>query len=348
MKIGPIETAEDIHEMGMRFCDAKVVLTAVELRLFTELSEGPLSLAQVGARCGLHQRGLRDFFEVLVKLGLLVKEDGRYRNSDVAERYLNTNSETYTGGFLERANRLMYPMWDKLPELIRTGAPQAPGREDQAAAFAQIAKDPDRMRNFLGMLDALTDDLAPVLAEAFPWNRYRTVVDIGGARGNVLARILAANPTLHGSVFDQPPTEPYFHEHMAKFGLPDRTKFIAGNFFTDPLPAADVLVMGHVLHDWSPEKRAMLIRKAYTAVAPGGCFLIYDPLTGDEQASTWNDIISLNMQLLSPGGSEYTVEECEGWLVDAGFESITASTLGAHDTLVVAHKPAPGANALDT
>jgi hypothetical protein len=340
MRIGPIETAEDLHETGMLFCDAKVVLTAVELRLFTTLSAGPLSVEQVCKQCGLHPRGLRDFFEVLVKLGLLERDGDLYRNSGVAERFLDTGSQTYAGGFLERANRLMYPLWDKLPDLIRTGQQQAPGRDDQAATFARMAENPEHLRNFLTMLDALTDSLAPALAEAIAWDRYSTVIDVGGARGNVLARVLAAHPALSGSVFDQAPIEPFFREHMEKFGLLDRARFLVGNFFTDPLPAADVLIIGHVLHDWSLERRAMLIKKAHAAVAEHGCLLIYDPLTGGGQPSTWNDIVSLNMQLLSPGGSEYTAEECETWLLDAGFESVTTSPLGLHDTLVIARKHA--------
>src|ERR1700677_597573 len=340
MRVSPIETAADLHQLGALFCDAKVVLAAVELRLFTEISQNPLTQEQVCDRCELNPRAVRDFLSVLVTLGLLEHEDGRYGNSPVAERFLNRRSEEYAGGFLERANRMMYPVWEHLSSLLRTGDPQAKGREDQAAAFERMMADPEHVKRVLDMMDALTDSLGPELARApIPWDRYSTVVDIGGGRGNVLARVLDANPGLSGYVFDLPAVEHPFYEHVEKFGLLDRARFVGGDFFVDPLPVADVLIIGHVLHDWSAEERRALIGKAYAAVADGGLLLIYDQLTGAGRVDdTWNSIISLNMQLLSPGGSEYSPAEAEEWRRTAGFAQVTIPPLGAHDSLIIARK----------
>jgi SAM-dependent methyltransferase len=338
-------TPAQLNELGIAFCNAKVVLTAVELSLFTELSRGPLTLAQLCERLQLHPRGAADFLAVLVALGLVEEDGGQYRNSEAAGLYLDRTSGGYAGAFLEHANDLIYPAWGRLTELIRTGRPQAGPDTDRPAALGWKCSASDQLSRFLDMTDALTDNVGPALAAAIEWENYATVADVGGARGSILAHVLEAYPGLSGYVFDLPAMEQPFCEHMDKLGLQHRASFVAGDFFTDPLPEADVLVLGHVLHDWSPQERVALLRRAYRAVVPGGRLLIYDQLTGGAQDGTWNHAISLTMQLLSPGGSEYSAAECQAWLLEAGFSRVTAEPVGVHDTLVVARKDEIGRQA---
>ncbi|MEU7834281.1 MULTISPECIES: methyltransferase [unclassified Nonomuraea] len=334
-----ITTLADINRLGTAFCGAKAVLSAIELGLFTELSAGPATEAELCERLGLHPRAVPDFLSTLAALGLLDVKDDHYASTPAAARFLDRTSPSYGGGFLERANHMMYPAWENLTGLLRTGEPQVAGREDQAAAFERMMGDPDHLDRFLRMMDAVSGPLGPELAAKFDWANYTTVVDIGGARGNLLAHILNAHEHLSGYVFDLRGIESAFGTHMEALGLRDRARFVSGDFFKDALPQSDVLIIGHVLHDWSPAERAQLIRKAFGALQPGGALLIYDQLTGQGHGGDpWNEIISLNMQLLSPGGSEYTLTECRTWLRDAGFQSISTFTLGEHDTCVVALK----------
>lgn len=335
-----ITTATDLNQLGTSFCEAKIVLSAVELGVFTELAGEGRTEDELRARLELHPRGLHDFLAVLVTLGLLERDGDRYRAAPVSARYLDRNAPTYAGGFLERANHMMYPVWANLTGLLRTGEPQLAGREDQQAAFEAMMANPAHLGRFLDMMDAVSDPIGPELAAAFPFADYATVIDVGGARGNLLSHLLKAHESLTGRVFDLPAMAQPFQQHMERMSLTDRASFSGGDFFRDPIPAADVLVMGHVLHDWSPDERATLIRRAYHAVRPGGALLIYDQLTDDADTGTWNSVISLNMQLLSPGGSEYSVAECAQWLRDAGFAEIAPQRIGAHDTLVIARKAA--------
>ncbi|MFC4533237.1 methyltransferase [Sphaerisporangium dianthi] len=333
-----IATLADINRLGTAFCRAKTVLSAIELGVFTELGKGAATGTELCARLGLHPRAMPDFLTTLVTLGLLQAEDGRYANAPVSARYLDRSSPSYGGGFLERADQMMYPAWEHLTGLLRTGEPQVPGREDQAAAFERMMADPVHLDRFLRMMDAVSGPLGPELAAKFDWAEHTTVVDIGGARGNLLSQILGAHDHLSGYVFDLQGIESAFVAHMEALGLKDRARFVGGDFFKDALPQGDVLIIGHVLHDWAPGERARLIKKAFSAVRPGGALLIYDQLTGQGHDDPWNEIISLNMQLLSPGGSEYTLAECRDWLRDAGFQTVTSFSLGEHDTCVVALK----------
>jgi SAM-dependent methyltransferase len=331
-----IATLDDINRLGTAFCRAKVVLTALEVGLFTALGGGGATAEQLCDELDLHPRALPDLLFALASLGLVRADGQRWTNTDAAARFLDRSSPAYGGGFLERANHMMYPAWEKLTGLLRTGAPQVAGREDQAAAFERMMADPDHVDRFLRMMDAVSGPLGPELATKFGWAGYDTVVDIGGARGNLLAHILKANPHLRGYVFDLPGIQTPFERHMESLGVGNRARFVGGDFFESALPQGDVLVMGHVLHDWSVEQRRQLIAKAYAAVRPGGALLIYDQLTGQGHGDPWNEMISLNMQLLTPGGSEYGFAECRQWLAEAGFQSISTFSLGEHDTCVVA------------
>lgn len=329
-----------INRIGTAFFEAKVMLSAVELGLFTELAKEPATSAEICERLGLHPRALRDFLTALVTLGVLRKEGDRYANGAGARQYLDKNQPTYGGAFLERANHMMYPVWGDLTGLLRTGEAQLPEGESQAATFAKMMQNPVAIERFLRMMDAVSGPLAGELAEALDWSGHRTVVDVGGARGNLVAQLVAARPHLTGGVFDLPQVEPSFHAHMAALGTADRVTFTGGDFFTDAMPAADVIIMGHVLHDWAPAERAELVASAFRSVNPGGALLVYDPMVGEEPDDPYNTMVSLNMQLMSPGGSEYTLGECTEWLTAAGFGPVASRSLGEHDTLAIAHKPA--------
>lgn len=323
---------EAFYEIGMAFCKAKVLLTALELGLFTVLHEGPATERQLRDRLGLDERGAGDFLNALVGLGVLELADGRYGNTPAADRHLVPGLPGYAGGFLERSNHMLYPAWGRLSEALRTGRPQAD------ADFRDMIEDPVRLEAFLGMMDSLSGLLAPKLAAAFDWSGHASMADIGGARGNLAGNIVRAHPHLEGNVFDLPQMEPFFEQHMRALGVEGRVAFHPGDFFVDPLPEADVLVIGHALHDWAPDERRAIVKKAFQAVAPGGALLVYDPMVDEEPSDPGNYLISLSMLLTTDGGSEYTPRECGSWMTDAGFTVASVQPLGFGDTLVVGRK----------
>jgi len=180
---------------------------------------------------------------------------------------------------------------------------------------------------------------ARVIARKFPWGDYQTFIDIGGAQGALPVQVALAHPHLTGGNFDLPVVGPIFEEYVASFGLQGRLKFQAGDFFRDPLPAADVLVMGHILHDWDLEQKRSLIRKAYAALPPGGALLIYEALIDDERRqNAFGLLMSLNMLIETPGGFDYTGADCCRWLTEAGFRQARVEHLLGPDSMVVGIK----------
>ncbi|MEV5341645.1 methyltransferase [Streptomyces sp. NPDC052676] len=331
-----LSSPEGLIRLGTAFCDAKILLSALELDVFSTLAAKPLTLPELSDAVGLHPRGARDFVTALVTLGLLEADGDRYRNSPSADRFLDRGKASYAGGFLERANNMLYPAWTNLTAALRTGEPQVKGKEGDIVG--QMAKDRQHLDQFLAMMDSLNSQVAPKLAAAFDWASHRDFVDVGGARGNLSALLIAEHPHLTAKVFDLPHVAPAFADHMKRLGTEDRITFTGGDFFVDSLPSGQVLIMGHVLHNWSAEQRLGLIRKAYDAVEPGGALLVYDRMVDERPADLVNLLISLDMLLVTHGGAEYSVEECRGWMTEAGFSRTEAKVLSNTDSLVIGYK----------
>lgn len=330
----------DVKRLSNAFCHAKLLLTAGELGLFSDLDKhGPSSQGEIVARIGLHPRAARDFLHGLVLLGLLELDAGRYRNTQPASATLVPGKPDYVGGFLYRANHMLYPAWGRLTDALTTGKPQTAGAADEGA-FLRMLADPAQREQYLRMMDSANSLVAPHLIERFGWGEHRRVLDVGGCRGNLAGLLMRAHPHLEAGVFDLPPLAGPHAEHAERLGVADRAWFLAGDFFADELPSSEIVILGHVLHNWSPEQRAELIAKAYRAVEPGGALLIYDAMLPEDPTDLARVLISLNMLLVTEGGSEYTSRECLSWLAAAGCADTGVHPLGTTDTLVIGRKPA--------
>jgi hypothetical protein len=155
----------------------------------------------------------------------------------------------------------------------------------------------------------------------------------------VPVQIALAHAHLTGGSFDIPSVGPVFEKYVARHGLSDRLRFYPGNFFTDPLPSADVLVMGHILHDWDMEEKRMLLKKAFDALPEGGALIVFEALIDDERReNTLGLLMSLNMLIETPGGFDYTGADCSRWMREAGFRETRVEHLVGPDSMVVGFK----------
>jgi SAM-dependent methyltransferase len=328
-----IENVQGILRLGNAFCEAQALLTAAELDLFTALHGSPATVEQIRGRLGLPGRGLHDLLRLLVALGLL-HEDGRhYSNTAVTDRHLVAGQPGYVGGFLLGAKANLYPVWAGLTETLRSGKPRA-----AAGRFAAMLDDPGQLRRYAHMMEGVLQPVVPRLIEALDWSGYRSVLDVGGCRGSLAGQLVAAHPWLAGHVFDLPQLEPLFAEKMRELRTAGMVRFHAGDFFRDPLPRADVLILGHVLHNWPQRQRAELVHKAFHAVNPGGVLLVHDRMLDDSCTNVGNLVASLIMALVTEEGSEYPVSELERLAGGAGFTSVRRQPLDDAETLVLCGK----------
>jgi len=334
-------TPDAILQLGLGFWASKTLLSAVELGLFSGLAEtGPQTAEQLGARHGLHPRARRDFLDALVALGLLGRDaTGHYANTPATAAFLDRAQPGYVGGLLEMANARLYPFWGRLTEALRSGAPQNEARDGGPDPFAAIYADPAGLEGFLRGMTGVSRPVAQAIAAAFPWGAHRSVADIGCAQGSFLVELLTAHPQLTGIGFDLPPVRPVFERFAAEHRLADRLRFAPGSFFDDPLPAAEVLVMGHILHDWDLPTKRMLIDKAHAALQAGGALLVYDAMIDDDRrANAFGLLMSLNMLIETPGGFDYTGADCAAWLREAGFRDVRVERLSPTHAMAVGVK----------
>src|SRR5581483_6387201 len=308
-------TPDHILQVGFGFWASKTLLSAIELEVFTELAKHPLSLEDLQGRLGLHPRSARDFFDVLVAMGFLERTDSTYRNTPATDTFLDKHKPGYIGGILEMCNHRLYPFWGHLTEALRTGRPQNEVREGTLPLFEALYADPARLKEFLRAMTGLSQGSNRAIARQFPWANYKTFADIGTAQGDLAVQIALHNKHLRGIGFDLAEVAPIFEEYTAQNGLAERLVFQHGDFFKDPLPKADVITMGHILHDWNLETKEMLIRKGYEAVLPGGALIVYEAIIDNERRqNAFGLLMSLNMLIETHDGFDYTGADCCNWM----------------------------------
>ncbi|MFI5941859.1 methyltransferase [Streptomyces uncialis] len=328
-----------LMELASGFMASKVLLVAARLGLFTALADQPLTAPDLRTRLGLHPRSARDFFDTLVALGALDRDGDKYANTPAADYYLVRGRPAYAGGFLEMNDSRMYALWADLETALRTGLPQNGITDGDDGMYTALYQDPDRLAVFQEAMTGLSMGSAHALAEVFDWAPHRSVVDIGCAEGAVLTHLLDRHPHLRGIGFDLPAVAPGFHRRQEESGLGDRLAFQPGDFFADPLPRADVLVLGHILSGFALPQARTLLDKAYDALAPGGTLIVYESLLDDDRRENVHGLLmSLTMLLETPGGFEYTGEDCRGWLAEAGFSESRVHHLSGPESMVVAVK----------
>lgn len=330
---------DKILQTGMAFWASKSLLSAVEMGVFSELAQGPQSFESLQSRLQLHPRSARDFLDTLVALGFLQRNADIYANTGETDLFLDRKKPSYIGGILEMANHRLYPFWSHLTEALRTGLPQNEIRSGGAGLFENLYADPQRLKEFLGAMTGVSRGANLGIARAFPWKDYQTFVDVGTAQGDLAVQIALANPHLQGSGFDLPEVAPIFAEYVASNGVSNRLGFKPGDFFKHDIPQADVVLMGHILHDWDLPTKKMLIQKAFDALPTGGALIVYEAIIDDDRSqNAFGLMMSLNMLIETPGGFDYTGSDCAAWMKAAGFTRTRVEHLVGPDSMVIAIK----------
>jgi O-methyltransferase domain/Dimerisation domain len=337
--VGPnTPTFDRILRLAYGYRETKALLSAVELGVFTALGDDAVEFEALRHKVGVHTRGARDFFDALVAMGLLDRDaKGRYCNMPDTARYLDRNKPTYQGYELEFINASLYAKWSGLSASLKSGEPQM--ETDRSGPYARRYGNRQALEQFAAAMTASTMPIAAALTIKFPWQQYRTFVDIGCAEGCLPVRLVQEFNNLTGIGFDLPPMEPVFDAYVAKHCMTDRISFHPGDFLQAGFPSANVLIMGRVLHNWDLDIKKLLLRKAYDALPSGGCLIVYERFIDDERkASAIGLLASLNMLLMTPGGFDFTAADCRDWLKETGFSIFQIDTLTGDQGMVVGIK----------
>ena len=332
-----------ILQTGFGFWSSKVLLSAVEMNVFTVLGDRKLTGAELASETGVHERGISDFFDALVSLKFLNRDGNgltsRYSNTPLTSLYLDRNSPRYIGGILEMLNGRLFRFWNDLPEALRTGKPQNETKHGDKGMFEELYSNEARLEQFLGGMTGLSRLNFEAFAEKFDFSRFQTLCDVGGATGLLCIEAAKRHPRLRCISFDLPVVEPIAKRSIAAAGLSDRVTTAAGDFFNDPLPKADVITMGMILHDWNLKRKKQLIRAAYDALTPGGAFVAIEALIDDERReNVFGLLMSLNMLIEFGEAFDYTGADFRNWCSEIGFKRFDVIHLFGPSSAAIAYK----------
>lgn len=332
-----------IMQTATAFWASKVLLTAVEFDLFSVLGDGSMTASQLGEALELHPRGTYDFFDALVALNFLERDgdgpEGRYKNTPETGAFLDKKSPMYIGGMPEMLNARLFGFWNHLGTALKTGQPQNEVKTHGKSLFEGLYASEAKLGQFLEAMSGVQAGNFHQLAAKFDFSRYKTVSDIGGALG-LLSRIVGTHHKhLTFTTFDLPPVAPHAQKHIDEAGMTERITVVAGDFFVDDLPKADVITMGNILHDWNLEKKKILIKKAYDALPEGGAFIAIENLIDDaRRENAFGLLMSLNMLIELGDGFDYTGAQFRSWCGEVGFKRFEIIGLAGPASAAVAYK----------
>jgi predicted O-methyltransferase YrrM len=328
----------------MGFFASKTLLSAVELGVFTVLdSEPSLTGTEIGGRLKLHSRATYDFLDALVALGFLARSGdgrgGRYSNTPEASAFLSRRSPRYVGGLLEMFNARLFGFWNDLTEALHTGEPQNELKRSGHSMFEEVYADPIRLEQFLLAMQGISTPNFEALAENFDFAAYQTLCDVGGANGQLSIVLAGRHPHLRLTSLDLPKVTAVAEKTVAAAGLADRIQCVSGDCFAEPLPAADIITMGMILHDWNLDKKMRLVQSAYDALPDGGAFIVVENLIDDaRRQNAFGLLMSLNMLIEFGDGFDFTGADFAGWCTHVGFRRVEITPLAGPASAGIAYK----------
>lgn len=300
------------------------MFAAVSLGIFDRLAEGPLTAQEI-AHAHEHADSMERLLDACVALQLLERAGDRYQNAAAAQTYLRRNSDQTMTGYILYSNEILWKLWAHLEDAVREGGhrwKQTFGFE--GGIFSHFYRTEEAKREFLLGMNGLGLLSSPAVTAAFDLSRFERMVDLGGGTGHLAIAAAARYPELEAAVFDLPAAIDFAREFTAG----TRVELLAGDFFTDPLPAADLYAVGRIFHDWSEEKIRTLLRKIVAALPEGGGLLIAEKLLEDDLTGPASaHMQSLNM-LLCTEGRERSLRQYRELLVEAGFRSVEGKRTG--------------------
>lgn len=324
------------------------MLTAVKLELFTLLASKPLSAKEIknNLNLGCSDRHVFDWLDTLVSLYFLKREglleDAKYSNAPETDFFLDKNKRSYMGGILEMANNRLYQHWTWLEDGLRTGQAQNETRgnaDTNMNFFTQLYQDPRALQEFMDAMSGIQTGNFMALVNKFNFNRYNTLLDVGGADGWLSIQVCMHHRDIKCINYDLPPVEHIARKRIAAFDLSHRIEATGGDFLNDPLPKADVITMGNILHGLVEDTKQELVQKVYNTLPEGGAFIAIENIIDNERRqNTFGLLMSLNMLIENGDAFDYTMNDFERWAKKAGFKRTELIPLAGPTSAAIAYK----------
>jgi predicted O-methyltransferase YrrM len=327
------ERQEAILKLARQFMESRILLSAVEMNIFTFLSAAPSTVQDLAVRLPADVRGLTILLDALAAMGLISKREDKYLCAADAALFLTDKSPRSVLPMILHSVHL-WESWSDLTAKVKgPGLTGIPATADRNAA---------ELRAFIGAMHVVGTPLAQKIVAAAAAGEARNLIDVGGASGTYTIAFLKAAPAMKATLFDRPAVIGLARERLARAGLQDRVRLVAGNFYEDKLPGGhDLALLSAIIHQNSPAENVELFRKVLGALISTGRIIIRDHvMEPDHTKPKEGAIFAVNMLVNTEGGGTFTFDEIRNWLEEAGFARVRLLKAGEHmDALIEAFKP---------
>ncbi len=313
-------TPADLLHLSGSYWSACALHAGVKLDIFTQLAERELNAAELALLLKSDPRGLAMLLNALTSLGLLSKRAEIYSATPFAAKHLARTSQLYLGHIIQHHHHLMAG-WTHLDEAVVSGQPF---HERISRADDETTRESFEM----GMFN-LAMQLAPLIVPNVNLAGRRRLLDLGGGPGTYAINFCRQYPDLSAVVYDLPSTRPFAEATIARFDLTDRIDFEEGDFIAEDIEGRfDVAWLSHILHGEGPDGCAILLKRAVSALEPGGLILVQEFILDDTMdGPLFPALFSLNMLLGTTSGQAYSQGELMEMLEAAGARNLTRLSL---------------------
>ncbi len=328
-----------IIDLIQAFRRSKTMFAAASMGIFDLLHEAPAGAADLAVRLSANADATERLLDACAALGLLRKHDGIYENHPAADTYLRAASTDTLSGYIRYSDAALYPMWNNLADAVHEGShrwKQTFGLE--GPIFSHFFRTDDAMRDFLRGMHGFGRLTSPKVVAAFDLGRFRRMVDLGSATGHLVIAACEHYPELRGAVFDLPRVTDMAREEVARSAARDRIEVVAGDFFEDELPQADLISVGQILHDWNEAQIDRLLSRIFDRLPAAGGLLIAEKLLEEDGVGP----VPANMQslgmLICTEGKERSLSQYARLLRRAGFAAVEGRRTGVPLDAILALK----------
>jgi acetylserotonin N-methyltransferase len=316
------------------------MFTAVSLGIFDRLHNGPASAAEMAASLECNPDALERLLDSCIALGFLSRSNGKYANTETSSTYLVSSAPKTLAGYVIHSDLSLYPLWANLEDAVREGT----NRWEQTfgsgkGLFDHFFRNDESRRSFLNGMHGFGCISSSAIVRAFDLSSFRRLADLGGATGHLVIAACEAYSSLTGIIFDLPAVQKFAEEYIAASSAANRIQFVAGDFFKDELPSADLYSLGRILHDWSEEKVVLLLKRIFAALPSGGALLIAENLLDEDHSGPLPALMQHLNMLICTEGKERSCSEYKALLESVGFRSVECRRTGTILDAVLARKP---------
>lgn len=321
---------EDIRALANSFQQSRILLSAIELGLFTVLDKHMLHSKEVAQKINADERATDRLMNALVALGFLRKVNGRFYNAESASQYLVKGKPEFMGGLFHSIG--LWSTWSSLTESVKAGTSAAERKPSSGGI--------DWLESFIGAMHYRGVKEAKIIAMMLDLSNVKRMLDVGGGSGVFAMEFIKIISSMNAVVLDLPDVIPITGRYVAEEKMTEKISFISGNYLADDFgDGYDLILLSAIVHINSLEENNLLIKKCYNSLNSGGQIVIKDWVMNEDRTEpAGGAYFALNMLVGTERGDTYTESEMRSWFTNTGIKKIERKDTSFGSSLMIGHK----------